>query len=284
MKPPYAYFGGKVTLSERIVSLMPTHRVYVEPFFGSGAVLFAKPRSTHEVANDLSENVTTFLRVLRDDLAELERVCSLTPHSRSEFLAADLSVGGLSDLERARRFWVRINQSFGKVVNDATGWSLTVGTNTAVSRTIRNRVGRFAQAAERLTEVAIECCDAVELIERLGRGPDVLLYVDPPYLAETRVLRTGGVADYELDMGDEVSHIDLARVLRATKANVILSGYPSPLYDDLYAGWHVIDVEVICRSSNPETGARGTRVERLWMNFEPVEQSAGRLFALEGIA
>lgn len=42
-KPPFSYFGGKIGMAQRIVDVMPPHRVYLEPFFGSGAVLFAKP-------------------------------------------------------------------------------------------------------------------------------------------------------------------------------------------------------------------------------------------------
>ena len=53
MLPPFAYFGGKMKLAERIVSLLHPHDHYVEPFAGSLAVLLAKPRSAHETVNDL---------------------------------------------------------------------------------------------------------------------------------------------------------------------------------------------------------------------------------------
>lgn len=43
MKPVLKYPGSKWRLAEWIVSLMPPHKSYLEPFFGSGAVFFKKP-------------------------------------------------------------------------------------------------------------------------------------------------------------------------------------------------------------------------------------------------
>src|SRR4051794_15717834 len=66
LKPPIPYFGGKARIAPWIVSLMPPHRVYVEPFAGSAAVLFAKARATHEILNDVDGEVVNFFRVLRE--------------------------------------------------------------------------------------------------------------------------------------------------------------------------------------------------------------------------
>lgn len=79
MKAPFAYFGGKTGMARLLVSLMPAHRVYIEPFFGSGAVLFAKPPAVHEVVNDIDGALVNFFRVLRDRTDELERVWSNRP-------------------------------------------------------------------------------------------------------------------------------------------------------------------------------------------------------------
>jgi len=85
MKPPFPYFGGKMTIGPAIAALLPPHSHYVEPYFGSGAVLFAKPPSDHETVNDLDQVLVTFWRVLRERPGELARVCALTPHSRVEY-------------------------------------------------------------------------------------------------------------------------------------------------------------------------------------------------------
>src|SRR5579871_6388223 len=111
MRPPIPYFGSKSALAPWIVSLLPAHQHYVEPFGGSLAVLLAKPPSRHETVNDLSRDLVTFWRVLRERPEQLLRACELTPHARAEF--EDAYHDTEDDLERARRVWVRLTQSRG---------------------------------------------------------------------------------------------------------------------------------------------------------------------------
>lgn len=221
--------------------------------------------------NDLDGALINFFRVLRDRPEELAGVCSLTPHSREEFERSEaLDDPDLSELERARLFWVRVNQGFAKAIGPSTGWSCTVARNGGIPMTIRNRIGRFAAVAERLMATSIEHCDATELIERLSHQPGTVIYADPPYLHSTRRGGRGWrESDYRHEMTEE-QHRLLAKALNGTPATVILSGYPSPLYDDdLYVGWHTIDFEVTAHSSNARTSSRTGRTERIWMNRSP---------------
>ena len=273
--PPFAYYGGKVGLARHLIALMPPHRVYIEPFFGSGAVLFAKSPVAIEIGNDLDLNVWTFFEVLRTRPDELEAVCRLTPYHRHEFDRALLDED-LDDLERARRFWVRVNQSFSKTAGRQTGFSVTTARTQSVVNSELGRIGRFARVADRLRSVVWECCDAADLVARTATSDDVVVYLDPPYLASTRRKRAGRTpTDYLHDMGDAASHERLAEAARATPATVILSGYPSPLYDRLYGDWWHVDIPVKAHSSNAVTAERGDRIERVWMNREP---DTGRLF------
>lgn len=265
MKPPFAYYGGKMGMAARIVSLLPRHSVYMEPFFGSGAVLFAKDPAPCEIVNDLDGGVVTFFKVLRDRPEDLERVCRLTPYARAEYLAARAAQAD-DELERARLFWVKVNQSFAKTAGRQTGWSITTARNQSTANSTRNRIERFAACAERLHSVVIEQCDAAGLVERLATA-ETVIYADPPYLASTRRGRDRQrPADYLHDMGEDADHERLAEVLHKTPAAVILSGYPSPLYEDLYGDWERIDLAVTVHSSNSATAARGQRTEVLWAN------------------
>lgn len=263
MKAPFAYYGGKSGMAAAIVDLLPPHRTYMEPFFGSGAVLFAKKPAVMEIVNDADDAVVTFFRVLRERPDELEQVCRLTPYARSEYEAADVDAEDLDDLELARRFWVRVNQSFAKTAGRRTGWSVTVARTQSPPNSTLGRIGRFQACAERLAQVSIENCDAVALVERLAM-PDCVIYADPPYLGATRF--SPSTTDYRCDMVSEEAHRRLAEVLHDTPATVLLSGYHSELYDELYGDWWQREFLVTTHSSNAKKSGRNRRVEVLWAN------------------
>lgn len=261
LKPPIPYFGGKITLGPELVRLFPDHTHYVEPFAGSLAVLLAKSPSTHETVNDLDRSIVNFWRVLRERPAELARVCTLTPHSRAEWESCADADFGPDDLEQARRLWVRLTQGrSGRLRRN--GWRHYVdpaGSSVGMPGYLDSYVDRIAPAAERLKNVTLECRPALDIIRKYGSQPDVLLYVDPPYLGSTR--DPGKSYRHELQGDDE--HRELAEALQACKAAVVLSGYPSDLYDhELYSGW---DRHSIAASTG-QGGPRQERTEVLWSN------------------
>lgn len=268
MKPPFAYFGGKGTLAPWIVQLFPAHRVYVEPFAGSAAVLFAKSRSVHEVLNDVDGNIVHFFRVLRDRPDDLELACRATPYARDEYYACAAPAEALDDIERARRWWVLINQSFGKTAHGNTGWSVSIKRGSNEARSVWNRLGRFASIADRLAGVTIENRDALEVVQRYD-DVDGVIYCDPPYLGTTRTSQRDGrrpAGDYVHEFHSDEQHRALAEALSVARATVFVSGYHSLLYDEIYAGWHSTSRRVLRRSSNGRSGANNHAVEVIWSN------------------
>ena len=266
--PPFTYFGSKQTLAPRIAALFPSHGHYVEPFAGSLAVLLAKPPSAMETVNDLDSDVMTFWRVLRDDPLELERVCALTPHSRGEHQAAYDRPAELSDLERARRVWVCLTQGRGATLLP-TGWRHYVAPRgaTGMPDYLTGYVGRMDWVTRRLAGVSLECRPAVEVIERYGQAPDVLLYVDPPYLGATRSGRDdprGGTRRYQHELLGDGEHRELLGVLLGCRAAVVLSGYPSALYDELLTGWD--RAEFASGTGQSARGEWSQRTEVVWSN------------------
>lgn len=272
MRPPFTYYGSKGRLAPWIVSMLPAHRLYFEPFCGSAAVLFAKQPSIHEVLNDVSVSVTTFFRVLRDRPDELQRALKLTPYSRDEYLAADLTDETIDELERARRFFVRCTQSFNgggtgpaHRVSWSNGMRASGGSRSSGVRTI---VDRLDEVAARLRPVIIENRSYDHLLD-IYDGPDSVFYVDPPYLGSTRSSldpekRRG--RDYLHDLTSDADHHALSEQLHACEATILLSGYHSPLYDELYADWESTEVQVTRPSGNRRGHSMPPAVEVLWSN------------------
>lgn len=270
--PPFAYFGGKTTLADRIVDLLPPHEHYVEPFAGGLSVLLAKRPSVMETVNDLDGRLMTFWRVLRDRLDELERLCALTPHSRGEYLSClDVDADPLDDeLETARRVWVRLSQGRGGTQR-RTGWrnyQAPRRSSIGMPGYLEAYVGRMAPVAERLARVSLECRPALEILEAYGRVPDgVVVYVDPPYLGTTRSGR-----NYLVEMSSEAEHLELLAALNAARAHVLLSGYDSPLYAEHLEAWHRRTWHAM--TNGDATGNRADRTEVLWSN-RPLAGAAG---------
>lgn len=285
MKPAFPYYGGKHRLAPWIASLLPPHRVYVEPFAGSAAVLFAKAPAMHEVLNDLDGNVATFFRALRDRPDELERACRLTPYSRDEYRSATLE-GEMDDVERARRFFVRCTQGFNG--NGTGGASWSNGFNAGRSAQAFNvcaAVEGLLGVAERLRTVVVDNRPYDRVLAQYD-ADDAVVYADPPYLGETRSGlddKKRSQANYAHDLTTEAEHRALAGVLRGTRAAVLLSGYRSPLYDELYAHWWTVEVAVQRPTTNRRGVAGNRAVEVIWAN-RPLAAQGSIFDAREAVA
>lgn len=268
--PPFAYFGGKTTLASRIVAVLPEHEHYCEPFAGGMSVLLAKRPSTMETVNDLDGRLMTFWRVLRERPEDLARACALTPHSRAEYLevledvdAADPHREDSHDeLEVARRVWVRLSQGRGGTQR-RTGWRNYVvprGSSIGMPGYLEAYVDRMAPAAARLANVSLECRPALDLIEQYGDVAEgMVLYVDPPYLGSVRSGR-----NYLVEMSGEAEHLELIEALLRCRAQVVLSGYDSPLYLEAFRAWDRLTFRAT--TNGDATGARADRTEVLWSN------------------
>lgn len=233
--PALRYHGSKFRLAPFILSNIPEHRCYVEPYAGGAGVLFQKPRSYAEVYNDLDLNVVNFFSVLRDHPEALKRVVELTPYSRSEFNLAKLPGENLSNIELARRFLVRSMFGFGSASHSGdSGFRFDSKRKySLVSHNWAKYSSRIDLLAARLQGVVIENKPALDVIANHDTS-DTLFYCDPPYLKSTRSFSNNKCYAYEMTIQD---HIDLINNLKNTKGQVLISGYDSELYNDLLHGW-----------------------------------------------
>ena len=259
----FGWYGGKYSHLEWLLGLLPEAHHYCEPFGGSAAVLLNRKPSPVETYNDMDGDVVNFFRVLRDRTDELVKAIALTPFSREEFYEAIYgSAQGITDVERARRFYIRARQARTGLAQTATlgRWANCKNTSRAgmsgvVSRWLGGVEG-LEEIAARLLRVQIENRPALDVI-RLYDGPGTLFYCDPPYLPATR----GDAKAYGFEL-DETQHEELASVLNKCRGKVAVSGYHCDLMDELFKGWRRFDAPAKqCHS------VKQTRQESLWMNY-----------------
>ena len=262
MKCVLKYPGAKWSRADWIIGHFPAHRVYLEPWFGSGAVFFNKLAADHETVNDLDDLVCNFFTVIRDRPEDLARVISLTPYARTEYMAAQERAAGQSipltgePVEDARRFAVRCCQSFGSKTADRVGWrNAKAGNGPNPPNQWGGLPDIIMEAAQRLKNAQIENKDALELITGYN-SPDCLIYADPPYIGTTRRGRI-----YRKEMLAAEQHEKMLIVLLAHSGPVVLSGYDNELYNATLKGWNTDTIK-----ANADGGA--ARTEKLWFNFD----------------
>lgn len=276
--PVLKYPGSKWRLADWIVSHMPPHKVYVEPYFGSGAVFFTKPPAALETINDINEHVVNLFRVLRERSEELAAAIEMTPWSRIEYeMSYDRDLDSLDPVEAARRFLVRTWQGHGSAADQhRNGWRLVKDEDKGPRRTPYRQWQKLPErvlaTADRLKNAQIECRPAVEVIEAFSQ-PGVLVYADPPYMLSTLSQTRNGRKIYDHQMTDE-EHEQMLAVLLEHPGPAPLSGYDSPLYRRLeeLADWMAVSV-----ATYAEKGQQ--RLEVLWINPVAQEALGGSLFS-----
>lgn len=250
------YPGSKWRIADFIISHFPAHHSYLEPFFGSGAVLFNKSASNIETINDLNGDVVNLFRVIREAPEKLAKQVALTPYSRSEYEVAWRN-NAMDEIEKARLFLIKSLQGHGFRSNEKTGWKNDViGRERSYAVKYWNDLpDGIVKAAKRLKQVQIEQMDAMEIIKRFNHQ-GVLIYADPPYLLSTRRKE-----QYDHEMTGEEEHQQLLETLLQHKGYVIISGYDNELYNKTLKKWTKTKIQ-----SNADGGLY--RMEVLWMNFK----------------
>jgi len=263
---PVTYYGGKQKMVPHILPLLPKHVCYCEPFFGGGAVYWAKNRSINEVINDRDNAVITFYRVAKTQFRELQDMVRGSLFSRTLNLRAweILQQPHLhTDVERAWAFWAKANMGYSGLLCSSFGY--TINTNDKGNR-IETKKAMFETDAicRRLEHTTIESRDALDVI-RAYDGENTFFYADPPYFNADEG-HYGGYTESDFS--------DLLGCLREIKGKFVLSSYPSPMLDEWRkaCGWLSIDINLLSRSGikrgdNVASGKLGSKIETLTFNY-----------------
>lgn len=234
-RPVLRYHGGKWKIGDWVKQFFPVHKTYVEPFCGAASVLMQKDRVLCEVINDLDGRIVNLFRVLQDknQAEELRRRCFLTPFSRGEF---DLAYEDTDDpIEQARRLIILSFFGYGSkscITKNKNGFRSRRKNSASPAVDWSRWPDHIPAFVERLRGVVVENKPAIDIVRAydLENG---LIYCDPPYVHNTRTLLNGS---YHFEMVDK-DHRELAAALRECKGYVVVSGYPSELYDEIFKDW-----------------------------------------------
>ncbi len=271
IKPFCKYPGAKWRIAAWIVSLFPPHLHYVEPYAGSAACFFVKTPAPHEVLNDLNGSMCTLFRVLRERCDELAEAIALTPWSEEEYIRYERDWFHEDDVEHARRFLVRLWQAHGGTISQTSGWKHNGLNGRAYPvRLWRKLPERLLATVDRLRDAEIRQQPALNVI-RSYDAPNVLLYVDPPYLLSTRARKY-----YEFEMTD-ADHVQLLDTLDAHKGMVLVSGYAHPFYDERLAHWQRLTLPSVAEHGKQQT-------EVLWLNPRAFQRQQLSLFEEKGVS
>lgn len=221
-KTPITYYGGKQSMASIILSLIPDHRLYCEPFLGGAAIFFAKQRSELEVINDINPEVVNFYKVCRSDFNVLNKLIQSTPHSRLVHKMARhilKNTEKYDKFDRAWALWVQTVMSFGSVVFG--GYAYERHRNGTLKTFVNKKLQFTPEISERLRGVSIACTDALKVIKKYD-AEDAFFYIDPPYFNSDMSFYKGYT---------KKDFIDLLRLLKNINGTFLLSSYPSEVLD-----------------------------------------------------
>ncbi len=243
-----SYLGGKSRLSKQIISKIPPHTCYVEPFCGAAWVFFRKPESKVEILNDINSNLTNLYKVVRSHTEEFLRCCEWLPISRelySDFRAEKASVRTLTDIERAVRYYYLMCGGFaGK--QDSVFVAGTSRKPKFNNEFVRKRI---REANERLSNVIIENLPYADILKRYDREY-TFFYIDPPYYNCEN--------DYGKDVFSKADFNALADILSTLKGKFILSLNDVPEVREIFKAFKFEEVTVpysVCNISDKRTNA-----------------------------
>lgn len=268
---PFRWYGGKMRMLNELVSMIPEHTTYVEPFMGSASLLLNHERSEVEIINDKDSELVHFMRTLADTTKTKDLFFRLhnLEYGKEVFDKAlkykENECSSLKPTERAVNFYTLVTQSFqcGRKSFSAKAYKDT--------REYQEDINFYLpKVQERLQGVTIKEMDGIELLQGLVEDENVFALVDPPYRSSLR--GEGARNIYGCEMSEE-DHIRLLETIQTAKCKIALCGYRSSEGVDLYDqyllphGWKCYLLKKVGNTGKAKTGK--TMVdEYIWVNYE----------------
>lgn len=267
----FRWYGGKIRMLEKLEALIPEHKIFLEPFVGSGALALNHIRSPVEIINDLDGDIINLFRVMSDREKGRELIDRLlkVPYDRKIFDAVreeqKNNFTGYNSIEKAVLTYILISQSF-----NATRSSFSKGGYASTELYHQDMFDNLPKVYERLENVKIYNVDALDLLPCYVDNPKAFIFLDPPYRHDLR----GKNADraYKCEMS-ETQQIKLLKIIGNAQAKILLCGYKAEKGIDLYDvyllpyGWKCYKLMEISKSAQKKD-AKDFATEYVWCNYE----------------
>ncbi len=227
-----SWLGGKSKLAPRIISLMPTHKKYIEPFFGGGWVFFKKYPAEQSYINDINSSLTNLYETVRDRPHELARLISQTVRSEDQYIkfqtlfANPVEYNALDPTRRALVYYYLIKNSFNS--NTANNFGLNPCSNWQSDGMFET----IEAVNKKLRNVVILNRDWKDLLQYADK--ETLVYLDPPYAV---TLTSAGDRYYQYLLSER-EHEELRDIVVSRRDDFkwIISYDVHPFVDKLYDG------------------------------------------------
>lgn len=267
MRNPIKIIGGKYLLRKWIISNFPPHdsyNTYIEGFLGGGSILYNKLHSNQEFAFDINENITNFNTVLSTEPIELLNILHNIEYSEQWFeWAEDFESDKNTPVERAAKYLVRNRMSRDGNLKNYT-WSdrLRRGKPEQISswETILSELPILSERIKDVIFYTDDILNSIHEFENESCYGGCFLYLDPPYIPETRTKKIYG--KYEQDVQ---FHCDLLDRIKNAKSKILISGYDNQLYNRVLRDWNKAIKETSVNVGNAKVKSR--RIECLWKNY-----------------
>jgi len=259
----FPYPGGQRLLLPYLLNLIPSHKVYVEVFGGSGTLLLNKRRSKMEIFNEINPNIVNLLLVIRDYPRKFRYKIRNTPYSRWVYNDAMKNYNPSKigkDITSAVKFYFLICSSYGGRIGAGMQISNT-GVRT-INRTWVKRSEFVRNLTNRLAGVAIECLDFKDVIDRYD-SEDAFLFCDPPYY---------GKETYYSGVFEKSDHCALLKLLKKVDGKFLLTYNKHKAIKRSYRDFYILE-QTLHTSLDMKTDKRQERVHYLIANYDIIDEN-----------
>lgn len=263
---PIVYYGGKTSILNHILPLIPEHEVYTEVFFGGGTVFFAKKPAKNETINDKLDLVVNFYKVLQHNrlFPKLQKLIKATTLSRYDHNKSWELIKQhkkqpvkLPNVELAWAFWVNINLSYSKKMGAGLQYSNYQGSAPAHQLVRRKKLIETNDFNRRIESTIIENVDALKVL-RSRNVKKAFHYVDPPYPNTDQGHYKGYTWEDYRDL--------LTFLATECKGQFLLSSYNSEMLDEYIQTYGWFKTEITHRIQAPRKSGPA-KVEVLVRNY-----------------